>query len=30
VAPQAPTCKKCLDRFFAGERDQLTTQELAG
>ena len=29
VSPQTPVFKECLDRYFAGERDQLTTELLA-
>jgi uncharacterized protein (DUF1810 family) len=29
VSPQTPIFKECLDRYFAGERDQLTTKLLA-
>jgi uncharacterized protein (DUF1810 family) len=30
VSPQTPIFKACIDRYFEGERDQLTTQLLAG
>lgn len=29
VSPQAPIFRECLDRYFAGERDQRTTELLA-
>lgn len=30
VSPQTPVFRRCLDRFFAGERDPLTMELLAG
>lgn len=30
VSPQTPIFKECLDRYFDGERDRLTTELLAG
>lgn len=30
VSPQTPVFGKCLDRYFAGERDALTTELLVG